>query len=586
MSLNDARVIYPVREVSASCIVDGHMHINSGACAPLPLLYGKVESKAAGADVSGVPIVQTRESLETTMKAFGFIDGINMQRLSTEEMGKRIGNINLATYYAMEDSTKFGRENPPFAQVDRKGNIVVSEKQIASPMIIMSMDMERAHIGGYEGSLIYHGEEKGLFYYKRLSGKLPEEKGKRVSLAHEWDKSRGLKLHQWERQSRETINAAKFHPFHEIPLYFYDPRRWNRNQDEVIPSKIKHNLEYGRWNDPFGQVASKSRPGVFIGFKMYPSLGHKPLDELCEYLPEYYHQCQNERIPILTHCSPGGMTTHEIDFYKEFDEANEAHRNQMKLIQSQKLLLLRNSGNQPVFTTSQPFVLKPVQQTSSQEQLIWDPKSYFFENYVSPKAWEPVLENFPELHLCLAHFGGDEWRQGTKNDWLEKPPSRWVQGIVDLTKKYRNVYTDISCLNLSDKLFCDSDTVRSSMVNYLGGLGKPDRTHLRDKIIFGTDWYLTMITRTSGGAYGEYCRTMKVFLDSIDQTLWVRFTLLNPWEFYGLGDEKKLNQIKMGLIAAKATEYEVEKQLCRFKRINEDVQKLKEKYARWDKEGW
>lgn len=459
MSLNDARVIYPVRDVSARCIIDGHMHINSGACAPLPLIYEKVESKAAGADVSDVPVIQVRESLETAMKIFGFIDGVNMQRLTTEEMGIRIGNINLANYYALEDSTKFGKETPPYAELDQNGDIVIPEKQIASPMIVMTMDMERAHIAGYEGSMIYHGKEKGLFFYKRFSGKLPEERGKRVSLAHEWDKSRGLKLHQWERQYRETINAVKFHPFYEIPLYFYDPRRWNRNQEEAIPPEIKQSLEYGCWNDPFEQVASKSRPGVFIGFKMYPSLGHKPLDELCEYLPVYYHRCQNERIPIMTHCSPGGMTTHEIDFYKEFDERNAAHRNQMKLKQSQKLISLRNIGNQTV----QSIELKPVEQIPSHEQLITDPKFYFYENYVSPKAWEPVLENFPELHLCLAHFGGDEWRQGNKNDWLEKPPSHWIQGIVDLTKKYRNVYTDISCLNLSDKLFCGSDNVKSSM---------------------------------------------------------------------------------------------------------------------------
>ena len=585
MSLNDARVIYPVREVHASCIIDGHMHINSGACAPLPLLYEKVEAKAAGADVSGVPVVQTRESLEIAMKAFGYIDGINMQRLSTEEMGKRIAHINLATYYAMQDSTNFGKEIPPFAEIDSEDNIIVPEKQISSPMIVMTMDMERAHIAGYQGSLIYHGEEEGLFFYKRFSGKLPEERGKQVSLAHEWDKSNGLKLHQWEKQYNETRNCAKNHPFHVIPLYFYDPRRWNRSQDETIPPKIQNNLEYGRWNDPFKDVAVRTHPGVFLGFKMYPSLGHKPFDELCEYLPEYYHKCQNERIPILTHCSPGGMITHEIEFYKEFDEASTVLRQEMKFKQTQKLLSLRNSGSQPVIT-SQRFVLKPVQQTSSQEQTIIDPKSYFLENYVSPKAWEPVLENFPDLRLCLAHFGGDEWRQGTKIDWLERPPSRWVQGIVDLTKKYRNVYTDISCFDLANKLYRGKDTVRSSLVNYLGCLRKPDRIHLRDKIIFGTDWYLTMITRTSGGAYGEYCRIMKKFLDSIDHTLWVRFTLVNPWEFYGLGNEIKLNQLKIGLIAAKASETEVDRKLDRLKRINEEVQKLKEKYARWDKEGW
>jgi len=593
MSLNDARVIYPVREVHASCIVDGHMHINSGACAPLPLLYLQVESKAAGADVSGVPVVHTRESLEKAMKMIGFRDGVDMQRLSTEEMGKRAGQINLATYYTLEDSSKFGKTIPPLPRVDEQGDIIVPEKQIASPMIIMPMDMELAHIAGYEGSLIYHGEEKGLFFYKRYSGKLPEERGKKVSLAHEWDKIKGLKLHQWKRQFTETRDSAKNHPFHEIPLYFYDPRRWRRPVNEKISSALKKTLEYGRWSDPFKKVAAawlepskgnqiESRPGVFIGFKMYPPLGHKPFDELCEYLPEYYHRCQKEQIPILTHCSPGGMTTHEIDFYQEFDEANRSLRQKMQIKQLQKVLSLRGfySNQQPA--TRQQFNFKPVEQSTPQQPLIQDAKSYFFENYVSPRAWEPVLENFPDLRLCLAHFGGDEWRQGTKTDWLEKPPSRWVQGIVDLTKKYKNVYTDISCFNLSDKLFSGKDTVESSLINYLGCLRKPDRTHLRNKIIFGTDWYLTMITRTRGGAYYEYCRTMKKFLDRIDETLWVRFTLVNPWEFYGLGNEKKMEMMANGLKSAKANKADLDKQLDRFKRINDEVQKLKEKFAQWD----
>lgn len=91
-----------------------------------------------------------------------------------------------------------------------------------------------------------------------------------------------------------------------------------------------------------------------------------------------------------------------------------------------------------------------------------------------------------------------------------------------------------------------------------------------------------MITRTRGGAYYEYCRTMKKFLDRIDETLWVRFTLVNPWEFYGLGNEKKVEMMKEGLIAAKAKEADVCRQLDRFKRINDEVQKLKEKFAQWD----
>ena len=84
--------------------------------------------------------------------------------------------------------------------------------------------------------------------------------------------------------------------------------------------------------------------------------------------------------------------------------------------------------------------------------------------------------------------------------------------------------------------------------------------HLKDKIIFGTDWYLTLITRKNGGAYGDYCSTFKRFLDRIDKTLWVRFTLVNPWEFYGLGDERNFPRIKEGLRIGKSDPCKLKRQ--------------------------
>jgi predicted translin family RNA/ssDNA-binding protein len=57
---------------------------------------------------------------------------------------------------------------------------------------------------------------------------------------------------------------------------------------------------------------------------------------------------------------------------------------------------------------------------------------------------------------------------------------------------------------------------------------------------------------------------------------------VNPWEFYGLGNEKKMEMMANGLKSAKANKADLDKQLDRFKRINDEVQKLKEKFAQWE----
>ena len=47
--------------------------------------------------------------------------------------------------------------------------------------------------------------------------------------------------------------------------------------------------------------------------------------------------------------------------------------------------------------------------------------------------------------------------------------------------------------------------------------------------------------------YWEYCHTAKKFLDDIDPSLWVRFTQVNPYEFYRL-DQPRIREIAESII--------------------------------------
>jgi hypothetical protein len=58
------------------------------------------------------------------------------------------------------------------------------------------------------------------------------------------------------------------------------------------------------------------------------------------------------------------------------------------------------------------------------------------------------------------------------------------------------------------------------------------------------NWYMTLIVSDSGQQqYGDFCRKMKEELDKTDNSIWIRFTFLNPVRFYGLDNPVKLNKM-------------------------------------------
>ncbi|MFW6352237.1 MAG: amidohydrolase family protein, partial [Bacteroidota bacterium] len=161
-------------------------------------------------------------------------------------------------------------------------------------------------------------------------------------------------------------------------------------------------------------------------------------------------------------------------------------------------------------------------------------KEWFLENFVHPRAWRKVLDKFPELHLCLAHFGGDEWEAGPSE-------SDWIQELIDMLKekdcagnpKYPNLYTDISCFSI-DKNMPQFRSVMRMMEN----------KELWDRVLFGTDWYMTHLACSRGQQeYKDFCLKIKKELDEIGDSFWIKATLLNPVRFYGFDNKMKMNNL-------------------------------------------
>ncbi len=134
---------------------------------------------------------------------------------------------------------------------------------------------------------------------------------------------------------------------------------------------------------------------VFIGIKFYPPSGYRPdrneearrapgrsvsaseLDRRCRRLFSF---CNSRQIPIMTHCTPGGM------------------------------------------------------QVSPSAMTGWNS---------NPDHWRETLDRFPDLRLCFGHAGGSgRWFDERAAEATDPPGYPWADAVVDLCSRYENVYTD------------------------------------------------------------------------------------------------------------------------------------------------
>ena len=90
------------------------------------------------------------------------------------------------------------------------------------------------------------------------------------------------------------------------------------------------------------------------------------------------------------------------------------------------------------------------------------------------KKWKKVLDYYPDLTLNFAHFGH---QADKKREWRDE--------IIRLAEKYPNIYTDISCNDMSEKYYKDlKDDLKKN-------------PHLQNKVLFGSDFALNMLASNS-----------------------------------------------------------------------------------------
>jgi hypothetical protein len=271
------------------------------------------------------------------------------------------------------------------------------------------------------------------------------------------------------------------------------------------------------------------------------------------------------------------MTTHEAKFYKENDKEYDKKYNRKEKAMKRHGMII------PDTWAVKPTVPYCSMTYGGEDNINKNPElDYFFKTYGHPANWKIVLEHFPKLHLCLAHFGGDlEWGDKSMAEWAYAsskgmPTREWINTIIYLINYYDNVYTDISCLNIFNdnirvalkhmlSLINNSTSINISLKSLIAQIkklfynnGKQRGTQnsandekpinpferLKDKLIFGSDWYLTYLTPIAENAeYSNYCRAFKKLFYEVDNTgeLWERVSLINPWKCYSLSIDKLRN---------------------------------------------
>lgn len=582
-----------------SVVVDCHMHIESGNCAPLPFLWKQIADKSIG-------LVEALHLNRETMESLGMVGGSVVNFVTRNPLlGEKVqmpGNDK--PEYRKNSLLQAVPESRKSTYEIAKGFIKEQMKDVYNNVLLpadlyegitpvffciaMPMDMEYAHIDGYYGFKVYnviyrdddpekkptrywtplHGrwikKSRGnATYYEREDHPLPQlDMDEQTSSAFKKNKpdlkAAGLpgiyyneknapvrmsvqavpfllsdsetdRYEQWKTQLAETEFAMLANPLKLLPLFHYDPRRWQ------VASNPPGNTH------PFEQVGES---GLYLGFKMYTAQGYRPWDiDRLPILNEFYARCVTERIPVMNHCTPNGAPTFDRDQYINFTHPMDRSDFRMKKL---------DAGG--------------------------DALKYFNDHFVSPKAWEKVLKEYPTLRICLAHFGG-----GTDMGL------RWLDEIANLIKdgNYPNLYADISS-SMADPKY--KEKFKARFKEWHGKEIKDPGSPLRERLLFGTDWYMTLL---DGVDYAEYVNETKNFIDSFDNDLWFQMTQVNPYDFYRLDEqieriagnivEKRKQEI---VITTKVKNQKVQKKLPKLEQFQIDGILEEAAYIRYATQGY
>jgi len=220
-----------------------------------------------------------------------------------------------------------------------------------------------------------------------------------------------------------------------------------------------------------------NKDNFFCGIKLYPAKGFFPFDPR---LYEVYEWAQKENIPVMTHCTRSGSY-----FIDPIDRS----------------AVVPN----PPTLNDKDDVMGPIHKRIAavlNDKKVKKKNASWCNLFTHPQHYLPVLNEFPRLKLCFAHFGGSS--QVAKPDDPGNPAflgPNWfkeVQKIME-DRKYVNIYTDISYTLFDEKAMDEIIEWYKGAIEYEAKKTEKEkqedlklkRPKLYERILYGTDFYMT-----------------------------------------------------------------------------------------------
>ncbi|MGQ0723364.1 MAG: amidohydrolase family protein, partial [Candidatus Eiseniibacteriota bacterium] len=207
----------------------------------------------------------------------------------------------------------------------------------------------------------------------------------------------------------------------------------------------------------------------FGGIKLYPPLGYWPFDDR---LRPIYAYAQQRGLPVLTHCARGGAY-----FKGAVTEDMRRH-------------------------------------PRTGRRLGGDDNQTFTDHYTHPTNFVPVLEEFPRLKLCFAHYGGgEEWRSHLSDPWQDGDEKSWLAEINDILRNpaWPDVFADVSATAASPR----SHALLKMLI---------EAEDTGSRILYGSDFYMVQRDATER----EFSINLRGY---IGEANWRKIAVDNPLRF-------------------------------------------------------
>lgn len=287
-------------------------------------------------------------------------------------------------------------------------------------------------------------------------------------------------------QEEIFLNCAKYYPENtKFILLAVDMRYMNagkipRKYNEQLNELEKIFYDYPDRIIPFVHIDPNNREVFYIedflsenpwirGIKLYPPIGHYPNDER---LTRLYKYCSAFNLPIIAHCGPISPTHNKSSKKDICKLLNIPYDKEAKKLSKMELCA----------------------------------------KFAHPKNYISILEQFPNLKICLAHWGSEISWQG----YMENPNDKnnWLYDINEMMKKYPNLYTDVS--------FSLNNTEYFSVLKILLLDEK-----IRERVLFGSDYYMVQTTSSEK----RFSMDLRAYLG---EDLWKQISNTNPKRFLNI----------------------------------------------------